>query len=89
MDLDAPENPTSEEWATYLRYKQWQDKMSLDTRPRLSLRTFQNYIVRPLTILCLGCIWWGVRTARTDLLLLGCAVGLLPLVARKVLRIRS
>jgi hypothetical protein len=93
MDLDAPENPTPEEWATYLRYKRWQDRITPDTRPRLSQRAFE-YFVRPLNLAAIGCMWWGqgagppARPHRMGVLLLGMLLGLLPLLVRKMFRIR-
>jgi hypothetical protein len=44
MDLDAPNSPTPEEWVAYLRYKRWQDRISPDSRPRLSQRTYLYFI---------------------------------------------
>jgi hypothetical protein len=94
MDLDAPENPTPEEWAAYLRYKRWQDRILPDTRPRLSQRTFDYFVERPLLLAGLGCMWWGqgsgrpARPLRIDFVLLGIVLGLLPLLVRKVFRIR-
>jgi hypothetical protein len=94
MDLDAPENPTPEEWEVYVRYKRWRDRITPDTRPRLSQRAFINYVQRPLSVAGLACMWWGmawgqpVRPFRPELDLLGMTLGLLPLLVRKVCRIR-
>ena len=94
MDLDAPENPTPKEWASYLRYKRWQDRFRADSRPRLSQRFFARYVEAPLILAGLGCMWWGwgfgrpIRPLRTEVVLLSIAFGLLPLLIRKVFRIR-
>jgi hypothetical protein len=88
MDLDAPKNPTPEELASYERYKRWQDRIWLDTRPRLSQRTFSNCVQSPLTLASVACFWWGRDGHSPELVLLGITLGLLPLLVRKIFRIR-
>jgi hypothetical protein len=95
MDLDAPEGPSPEERASYLRYKRWQERFKSDSRTRLSERTFGRYVEPPLSIAGISCIWWGIgvgaptRPLRNEIVLVGIAVGLLPLIIRKVFRIRA
>jgi hypothetical protein len=94
MDLDAPKFPTQKEWAAYLRYKRWQDRIAPDTRPRLSHRTFVYFVALPVDLAALGCTWWGAgsgrpaRPFRIELLLLGIALPLLLLLVRRMFRIR-
>jgi hypothetical protein len=94
MDLDEPINPTPEQRAAHLRYRQWQDRITLDTRPKLSQRTYSRFVEWPLTLAALGCIWWSygsrhpVRPDRFEFTLLGIGLGLLPLLVQKMFRIR-